>query len=176
MRSDVMIDLETMGNGPDAAIVQIGGIYFNRETGDFGEQFSARISLADAVSYGGRIDAMTVEWWMQQSEAARNSLLATPRESMLHAMHRLNEFLESAEAIWSHATFDFVIVMETLKRLGMKPKFSFRAARDLRTLVDLSGVNLRSYERVGTHHDALDDCAFQIKYTVDALKRLKVSP
>ncbi len=36
---DCMIDFETLGTGPDAAIIQVGACYFDRVTGEIGATF-----------------------------------------------------------------------------------------------------------------------------------------
>jgi DNA polymerase III epsilon subunit-like protein len=47
---DVMLDLETMGNGPRAAIVAIGAVEFDPDTGTVGERFYRAVDLATARS------------------------------------------------------------------------------------------------------------------------------
>ncbi|MFM2590025.1 3'-5' exoribonuclease domain-containing protein [Vibrio sp. TBV020] len=42
---NLMIDLETMGNSSNAAIVSIGACFFEPSTGEIGEKFSRIISL-----------------------------------------------------------------------------------------------------------------------------------
>lgn len=88
------------------------------------------------------------------------------------AMNAFLNFASEAKQIWSHATFDFVIVQETLKALRLPP-LSYKAARDIRTLVDLSGVQYKKRPRPGVHHDALHDCVFQVGYCVEAFKQLQ---
>lgn len=170
---DVMIDLETLGNGPDAAVIQAGAAYFNIDTGDVGKTLKIDFDFASAQKSGGKIDAKTVQWWLGQSPEARASILTENRKTAVEGFVTLNNFLEGADHIWSHATFDFVIVSETLKRLDIKPRFAYRAARDIRTLVYLSGLKSFKKERQGVHHDALDDCLYQVAYCVEAWNVIK---
>lgn len=171
---DVMIDLETFGNGKNACVVQIGACYFDRVTGEVGETLKYNVDARSAAESGAQLDADTVYWWLSQSKEAVASVTADPKQSIDFVFRQLNGFLDKAQCIWSHATFDFVIVMETFKRLGIKPSFSFRAARDIRTLVDLAKLDTKLFRRtVGTHHDALDDAIFQVNYCVAALNLLK---
>lgn len=170
--NDVMIDIETLGNGKNACVTQIGACYFDRKTGEIGETFKMNIDARSAVESGAELDADTVYWWLGQSKEAVDSMTAAPLKDIKHVFMMLNNFLISADAIWSHATFDFVILQETYKRLKLKPSFQYRVARDIRTLVDLAGVNTKAFTREGTHHDGLDDCKFQIKYCVEAFKKL----
>jgi hypothetical protein len=171
---DVMLDFETFGNGKNAAVCQVGAVYFDRRTGETGASLKINIDAESAEESGAALDASTVYWWLSQSPEAIASVIAEPRIPIRDAFQTLDSFLSNADGIWSHATFDFVILQETVKRLGMKPTFKYKAARDIRTLVDLAGINTKSPEfvRDGVHHDALADCYFQIKYCVAALQAL----
>lgn len=168
-----MIDLETFGVNKQAVIVQIGACYFDRDTGEIGETFKINVDPVSAVKAGCKMDPQTVCWWLGQSDAARASVLSEPKLDIRTAMVQLNQFLSPAKNIWSHATFDFVIVMEVLSLLDITPKFRYTAARDIRTLSHLTGNKKFDGNREGTHHDALDDCKHQVKYCVVALNSLR---
>jgi hypothetical protein len=170
---DVMLDLETLGNGKNKCIVQIGACYFDRETGDIGETFKVNVDARSHVKHGGELDPDTVYWWLSQSKEAQNSITADPKIDIVEAFNSLNDFLKPAKAIWSHATFDFVTVQETFKQLSIKPLFHYRVARDLRTIVDIGKINIKDQVRESLHHDALEDCKFQVKYCVAALNNVK---
>ena len=170
--TDVMIDIETFGNGNRACIVQVGGCYFDRYTGEIGETFKMNIDATSSVKAGCEIDADTIYWWLGRSEEAIRSITETPRIDVSGAMVAFNHFLKDAGNVWSHATFDFVIVTNTFKLLGIKPSFHYRAARDIRTLVNLAGTDTYKIKREGTHHDALADCLHQVNYCVEAFNRL----
>lgn len=170
---DVMIDFETLGNGDNACICQVGAAYFDSVTGEIGKTFKANVDAGSHTRRGAVLDAPTVYWWLQQSELARASILAEPKVDVVVALTELNDFLKDASRIWSHATFDFVLLVNTLKKLGIPPSFSHKAGMDIRTLVYLSGVSTASIPRAGVHHDGLDDAKHQIKYTVAALSIVK---
>lgn len=172
----VMLDFETLATSPNAAVIQVGACYFDADTGEIGATFKRNVDAKSAVKSGAIIDPNTVMWWLEQSEVAQNSILAFPREDINLVFSDLNAFLQGAECIWSHATFDFVILTETLSRLAIRPNFSFRATKDIRTLQFLvkrsSDKTESKLVRNGVHHDALDDCKFQVAYVVEALKRI----
>lgn len=172
--NDVMLDFETLGNGTNKCICQVAAVYFDKTTGVTGLQFKANIDASSHELIGGRLDARTVYWWLQQSDAARNSLLVD-RQPISDVFVRLNEFLAGSKRIWSHATFDFVTLMETMKQLNIKPSFSYKNGLDLRTLTYLGSVKVDKTIREGVHHDALDDCYHQIKYCVASLNAVKTS-
>jgi hypothetical protein len=172
--TDVMLDFEAFGNGKNACIVQVAAVYFDRHTGEIGKEFKANIDAQSAIASGAEMDASAVYWWLSQEKAAIDSILQQPRREIFDVMDELNWFLNGATAIWSHATYDFVILTETLKRLEIRPAFSYRATRDIRTLLDLAGIQLKdqTLNREGVHHDSLDDCKFQVQYCVPALRKL----
>lgn len=169
---DIMLDFETFGNGKDKCLCQVGAVYFDRVTGELGRELSLNIDAASHIKVGGVIDASTVNWWLQQSEEARRSILA-PGVSIHAAMHELNEFFRGADKVWSHATFDFVTFMDTLRQCDIKPSISYKAGLDLRTLVYLSGTHVSDFPREGTHHNGLADAKHQVKYAVAAMNTIK---
>lgn len=173
--TDVMIDFETLGNGKNAAICQIGACFFNRRTGEIGATFKMNIDARSSVESGADLDADTIYWWLSQSpEAIKSITVGSPLENIMLAMNALNVFLAGAKQIWSHATFDFVILQETMKRLKIKPTFKYNAARDIRTLMDLADIPKEQWpKREGTHHDGLDDAIYQVSYCVMALQKLR---
>ena len=171
---DVMLDFETLGNGTNKCICQVGAVYFDKTTGELGKSFKANIDAATHEKYGGRLDANTVYWWLAQSDEARNSLLVD-KKPIYNVFEELNDFLTGSARIWSHATFDFVTLMETMKQLGIRPTFNYKQGLDLRTLTYLAGVKINDIPREGIHHDALDDCKHQVKYCVLSLNAVKTN-
>lgn len=170
---DMMVDLETLGNGENKCIVQIGACYFDRSTGAVGKTFKCNIDAASATKEGFQIDAPTVYWWLNQSDAARASILADPKLPIREAMANFSEFAAEAKCIWSHATFDFVTLSQTYQKLGIAPKYAYRTARDIRTLMDLFNITVDKTSRQGTHHDGLDDALHQVKYCMEAFTKLE---
>lgn len=172
---DVMLDFETFGTGPNKCICQVAAIYFDNATGAIGREFKANIDAASHQKYGAKLDASTVYWWLAQSDAARESILAADRKPIHEVFGELYDFLQGAKRVWSHATFDFVALMDTYAQLNMKAPVSYKSGMDIRTLVYLAGTTMDQTLRAGTHHDALDDCRYQVKYCVEALNAIKTA-
>jgi hypothetical protein len=172
----VMLDLETIGGSPDGVIVQIGACRFDPLTGEIGNTFSLNVDPISGQNKGFNIDADTVLWWLKQSAEARNSVFGEDKAPLhiFEAITRLNIFLGGGAEIWSHSTFDFVIIMNHFKKLGIKPNFTYKDARDIRTLVALAGLPKTDVKREGIHHNALDDCRFQVKYCVECIQTLNM--
>jgi exodeoxyribonuclease VIII len=165
---DLMVDIECMGKVPDAVIVQIGACYFDRYTGEVGKTFSGNISL---LNTSGQFDGSTVLWWLEQSKKGNALSFLNNTETEEYVLSTFRYFANDAKRIWSHATFDFVLLQNALRRLSI-PLLPYRSARDIRTLVDLAGnTNIRRTE--GKSHDGLEDCLYQVKYCVECFNKLK---
>jgi len=173
---DLMIDIETLGNTHDAVIIQLAACFFDRNTGEIGNTFSVNIDRESAKVEGFVENEETLKWWSEQNQDVFNSITTQNLKDVKIAMKDFFAFIgkPSEIVVWSHATFDFVIVQNYLKKLGIG-YMPYRGARDIRTLVDLSGINLDKYDWTKKTHDALDDCKFQVTYCVDAMNALKPS-
>lgn len=175
MKTHVMLDLETMGNGSNAAIVSIGAVVFNPSNGQLGAEFEEVINLNSAAYYSD-IDAPTVTWWLSQSDEARAIFLKeTPKSSLKDALLEFNQWLadlgESKDiCLWGNgAGFDNVILMNSFKATRIRPNFIHWNDLDVRTIVrmgrDILGINPKeTLVREGVHHSALDDAKFQAQY------------
>ncbi|MFA0669546.1 3'-5' exonuclease [Vibrio splendidus] len=175
MKTHVMLDLETMGNGSNAAIVSIGAVVFNPSNGQLGAEFEEVINLNSAAYYSD-IDAPTVTWWLSQGDEARAIFLKeTPKSSLKDALLEFNQWLadlgESKDiCLWGNgAGFDNVILMNSFKTTRIRPNFIHWNDLDVRTIVrmgrDILGINPKeTLVREGVHHSALDDAKFQAQY------------
>lgn len=102
---DVMIDIETLGTKPGAAILSIGAVMFSA-TG-LGETFYTPVSLKSCTDIGLTVDPDTVAWWMQQSEEARQAAFQADAPPLQTALLRLNDWFATQRArrplvSWSH--------------------------------------------------------------------------
>jgi hypothetical protein len=154
----VMVDLETMGTRPNAPIIAIGAVAFDKK--DIRSEFYVVVNLADAVAEGGVMDPSTVLWWMKQSDEARAEF-ERPSQSLHMALDAFRSFITShpLDGVWGNgASFDNVILAESYRRMGSDAPWPFYMDRCYRTMKSISAVPM---ERGGTHHNALDDARDQ---------------
>ena len=172
--NNVMVDLETMGNGPRAAIVAIGAVEFDPDSGKIGREFYQEIYLEDSVANGGVIDASTVLWWMQQGDVARAAVYSKDGINLLPALLQFAQWLRECGPgvkVWGNGSpFDNVILRSAYSALHMDAPWEFWNDRCYRTL-----KNLRpdiGFARGGTHHNALDDAITQARHAIAILSDL----
>lgn len=164
-----MIDIETMGTRSTSMIVQIGACYFDRKTGEIGDKFKVNVTYQNDNSF--TIDHSTINWWLGRDEKARLSIMGDA-VYINEAVEMLAAFLKDTTFVWSHATFDIPILLHAFDVCKTTFPVHYTKMRDIRTLIDIKNDNQRSSSaRAGTHHDALDDCIFQVQYCVEALNK-----
>lgn len=178
----VMLDLETMGQGNNAAIVAIGAVFFEPTTGEIGASFYQTIDLESAAKYG-EIDPSTVLWWLKQSDEARDEITRLDTYSLPDALAEFTQWIEQIESfkariVWGNgSSFDNVIIENAFKAVRYRKPWAFWNDRDVRTVVELGrtlkGLDPKkdmSFE--GTAHNALDDAIHQAKYVSAIYKAL----
>lgn len=169
--NDFMIDIEALGKKNRGAITQIGACFFNRCTGEIGEKFLINIRIQDCLDKGLQVDGETLKWWFEQTN---RSWLENPVD-LGKALQELRNFyyLNKKAQVWSHATFDIPMLENAYNTIGQRLPFSYRQLRDIRTLVDLSGLHTKKEKRDPKTHNGLDDCIYQVEYCCRCFKELE---
>ena len=177
-----MLDIETLGNSSNAAIVQIAACFFDIETGDIGAEFDILVDIQDSAAYGA-IDPSTIKWWFGQSEQAQK-VITDGFTQLEHALHEFKDFLYGDEEstskiqVWGNGSgFDNVILANAYKALKMPVPWKHWNDRDVRTIVELGrsikNVDPKKYMPFdGTPHNALDDAKHQAKYVSEIYRAL----
>ena len=172
----VCIDLETLGNGPNAAIMNIGACRFNID-GDILSTYEAAVR-ADS-EHLGQIDASTVCWWLQQSKEAQAKINPPYAVPLAEALIGLSRWLNAnmAGTVWAHdPSFDLVILRSAYERFGDvvpvdKLYRKERSCRTIKMVGDMLGVT--EDPREGVAHDALTDAKNQAKYVAKVLRAVE---
>lgn len=157
----------------DCIVLTLGAVRFNRD-GTTGDTFYARMG-ANAFFYGTS-DPGTMSWWKQQPEAAYNEAFHGTENPHDVAIRFAQWFSNGSVIPWGNGSvFDMVLLEAWFDKLGVKCPWKFWDIRDVRTVVDLSGIGPKSIPRVGVYHNALDDSFHQIKYLCAGFRKLGVA-
>lgn len=176
---EVMLDLETLSVNPNAAILTIGAIKWNRRGPLLPmrelPQFYRRIELKSCVEVGREINEGTKKWWSEQSKEAQYEVFGHPdRIPLKQALEEFKEWYGFSTSVWANGDdFDCVILSESARACNVEVPWKFWQTRDVRTLYDLGNVKKRDLPNNGAHN-ALDDCYNQIIGVKRALKNLNL--
>jgi exodeoxyribonuclease VIII len=185
-----MLDLETLGTSNNAAIIQIGAVAFNADGENDslwtnepdmllanGQGFRVNVNLAES-RHPGVIDAAAVEWWLQQSQEARDSItkakgrleLGAALEAFVRWLYTVTPQVRKLR-MWSNGpTFDETILRAAFMRYGSHLPLSFRGSRCCRTMTEVAELHGWNGKQAAsdapqdtTKHDALSDAVFQAR-------------
>jgi len=174
---DVMINLETMSTEPNAAIVAIGAVEFDADSGQLGREFYTAVDLFSCQQAGMHVGALTVGWWMRQRQEAREALFLEAKD-IRQALALFSYWLErsdhvNSQGMWgSGVDFDNVILQQAYTQNGMAARWGHRQNRCYRTLCALVPEHKIPFKRVGTHHNALDDAKSQALHAIKIFRHL----
>lgn len=170
---DLMIDLETLAKGSDAVVLSIGACFFDIKTREIGETFYEVLDLGQQTDKGRKIDPSTVNWWMKQSDAARSVFQDKARPTTLvlaefkHWIYK-NSVNDDVYVWGNGSTFDISIIESLLKTFNQEIPWTYFNVMDFRTFRRFCAGNAKP-QRIGTHHNALDDAISQAQFVIEML-------
>lgn len=180
MGDHLMVDIETMGKGPNGAIFQIGACLFDLD--GVNESINIPIDLASSVRCGMELDASTIEFWVHHAEVYLTIKDLREGNTLHDGLVKLCSFVdhwERLEGVWSNApVFDFGILRSAFGVFGDLPPWSHRQERCSRTILYSVGSideHVEIPERTSTRHDAEADAIYQAEVLIALLKQLGVA-
>ncbi len=176
MTTHAMIDLETLGTGPDCVVLTIGGVKFNpNEISDTHNEFYYRFDVDEQLAKGRTTLDSTIEWWGRQEKSVRDEALGDEgRTSVLEVLQHLNKWCVGVDVIWCQGpAFDIVILENMYQQYKHHVPWAFWKIRDSRTLFSIMPSDPRK-EIEFAAHNALEDCKVQALCVQKSIGKLKL--
>ncbi len=182
--NDIMLDLECLNSNNNAAIISIGAVYFNIQRQELGPELYielSRTALQEQLALGATWSLSTLEWWMQQSDSARAVWVASPTKvENKECLARIKEFFELFPLhgrnirVWGNgSTYDNICLQNYLVRFKKRIPWNYKGDMCYRTINNMFGYG-HAVERIGTHHNGLDDAKTQAAHMIKILKVVKI--
>lgn len=179
--NNIMLDLEALDPSAGGVLVSIGAVYFDFEQG-LGDELYVELSQEGVKEqieqYGRTISVRCLYWWMQQSDGARRVFKENMGQThFIDALRQFKDFyqLGGKPKLWGNgADFDNVFLKNCYDSVGMKLPWSFRNNRCYRTVKNMFG-NRAKLERIGSHHNALDDAKTQALHLIKMMEGVHVN-
>lgn len=172
MTNVCMLDLETLSLEPNAAIVSIGAVIFDRDATVETVSFHSHLSYLSLIQDGRKVSMDTIEWWMKQSEEVRKPFLSVTRIDIKNALQDFSNLYKNYACIelWAKpSNFDIPIITSAYQDFNVQVPWHYRAVRDLYTLINLY-PQVKEPEFVGERHGADTDALHQAKWLFDLWK------
>jgi DNA polymerase III epsilon subunit-like protein len=161
-----MVDIETLGTDPGAAILSVGAVEFG--AGWRGGTFYRSVDLESCQDAGLEIDAGTLSWWLDKDEDLREVL--SGGDELADVLGSFTTFYGDADEIWANSpSFDCEMLEAAYEAVGMTEPWEYYQERCYRTLKNLPGAV--EIEQTGDSHHALDDAIYQADRTAQTLKK-----
>ena len=178
---NIMIDIETLGTGPNSIIATIGAMKFDRTRSlkplEEMTSFYYRIDFESCNSLGMVSEEETVKWWDNQDEKSREEIYGEEnRVPIKQALQELSEFIGNNPytTVWAQGPhFDCTILENAYKKCNLRVPWAFWNVRDCRTLFDIANLRLKNNPGDYPHH-SLYDCYKQVKGVKLALSFISV--
>ena len=167
-----MIDLETVGTGPDACILTIAAQTFDPTAlGYLHQDYYARVDIDSQPNR--EVDDATVEWWATQPQEAQDEAFGEEgRIPLKQALEELSKLCFHCNLTWANGTtFDMVILENAYKQEQLPLPWRFWNVRDARTVYSL----YPDLPKPKASHHALEDCKRQIDLLQQTLQHLGVT-
>jgi hypothetical protein len=168
---DIMIDIETVGTGPDACILTIAAQTFDPNAlGYLPQDYYVRVDIDSQPNR--EVDDATVEWWATQPQEAQDEAFGEEgRIPLKQALEELSKLCFHCNLTWANGTtFDMVILENAYKQEQLPLPWQFWNVRDARTIYSL----YPDLSKPKASHHALEDCRRQIDMLQDTLRHLNV--
>ena len=179
--NNFMVDIETLSTRPNATIVSIAIVKFDRNGSlpklENMEQCYIKVARESCEVLGMHVDDKTMEWWKKQDESVRWEALENPenRLSIKHALDKLSGFIGKGNAlVWGNGDdFDCTILGEAYRLCGKTVPWKFWNTRDVRTVLDLANISPWDLPSNDKHHP-VHDCYRQIYGIKKAFNQLNL--
>lgn len=169
----VMLDIETLGTGANAIILQIAMVKFGLNDQN-GETMKTIVNVFPCIKEqhdeGRTMTFDTVNWWLGPDHVSILANLRKQETSNLvdvrsQIAKHMEEFRKSGVHLWARSPKFDIKILEDFLGTDV-PEHSRRHQRDVREYEFISG------DRPGASHDAEDDCIQQIILVTNVIQRL----
>ena len=174
----LMVDIETLGRYSNSVVLSIAAVSFDIETGKTGLVFQENITKESCLAAGLKTDKETLDWWATQDKTVLEASTknAKPLKNVATNFITFCKGLDSDFMVWANpARFDLGLLENALMSVDLKAPWKFWNERDVKTLSKLVPHLKKQTIFKGDKHNPLDDCYYQIDFTVKVWQHLKKS-
>jgi hypothetical protein len=171
-----MCDLETLSTKSRPVIAAVGLVLFDEER--IIKDLYRRLDIDEQIKRGRHVSDSTIRWWMRQSDQARHSTFEVENlnTGILHNLSMIREWFFDTDdriCVWGNGSdFDNNALMSLFHDFDQVEPWSYHDNRCYRTMKNIPCVQHIEMERVGEHHNALDDARSQALHLQRIFKEL----
>ena len=176
-KQHIMLDLETLGTEPFAALLSIGAVHFNPNADEIADSYHVAIN-PEFNGFGLRIEPGTMFWWWgEDRDDARHEWLRMTKFELAIALDGFTDWMstfapeQDDRVIWGNgANFDNVLLACAYKAAGRVVPWNYWNDRCFRTLKALPKAREVCPPREGLVHNAMFDARHQAAWLQQIVK------
>lgn len=173
MSKHFMVDIETLGHAPDGVVLSVGSVEFDPWSDRIGERLEVNLDIKE--QWKRKINASTVEWWMEQDREVWNRTRDNV-EPVSKALLKLKNHWLKDPIVWAKGPdFDCSILRHLYTTNDLWCPYSFRDTRDVRTAIWLGNQRGVAFPERNEEmaHVGIEDAVYQAKVVQACLKGIK---
>lgn len=185
-RIGIMTDIETLGIGPRSVITQWAFIAFDLDDPDtIIKEVHEFLPIQPQFAFNRQVSGGTLIYWITHpEEAARMAFKANDGNDLDELLavirsvtRKVEQVIHDADdyEVWARGPqFDIVNIESLLEDIGEPAPWQYNKIMDLRTTMRAAGLASADVDNTGIiPHVALDDCRFQIRCYVEAMRQMR---
>lgn len=174
--TDIIFDIETLGNSGKFAVISIAFIPFCIATREVGDGVIFKVSLEDSIKNGFEVNDSTVQWWLDKDkdiDVLRDLLSSS--SSLKETCEKIQNYLEQykVDRFWASATLDYQGIENLFSSCSMKNPILYNQRLCLRTVRELSKTK-QEYVYPQYNHNPIEDCKSELNEFFDQLDILNI--
>lgn len=170
---DLMIDIETLGQGPGCVITSVALVPFNLNGKPLEDStpFQIQLHIGEQLAEGYTMNMDTLEWWLNNSLEVRRSTfggvgwLSELTTELVEYIQQIEKEYKTYRLWATSAKMDYGCIHYTFAKQGKPYPFNHTAEHCARTVRNLTKMLVPGYKLdadKGRNHDAIRDCITQI--------------
>jgi exodeoxyribonuclease VIII len=154
MKTHAMIDIETLGTGPDAVVLSVGAVKFSPYNPQ--EPHAKTLwkpNIDEQTTAGRSVLESTLEWWAKQPKHIQDEAFSDEgRITVKDFMGQLNKYLVGVDKIWCQGPqFDMVILENLYGQFEHHTAWAYWKIMDCRTIFNMMPVDPRKAIQQNLH-------------------------
>lgn len=174
---DLMIDVESLGNTGNFAVMSIAVVPFDIEEGEIGEGSVFKFPIKEQTQGGMHVNEETLLWWLNQDiEIFKKQLTQEVPQTVAQVFKEFSNYISKLKPrqVWASAGLDWNAINNLCEFTKMPNPISHRIQQSSRTTRYLSGRDFSG--SISYSHDPLQDCIEEIQMLLEDVREIHNGP
>ena len=180
--TDIMIDVESLGNEGNFLVTELALVPFNLDNGKIGtkdESLHLKLNIKNSLKHGFKLNLPTIEWWLTENPNLLCEQINTNKSLNLYDFcDTIKKYIDNfidIKRFWATATLDYQAISNLFDKVDCETPFKYNKRLCARTIRNACMIKFPdyTYNNVNTHNP-YEDCSEQITKLLNEIKLLNI--